>query len=207
MSDGLRVLMIGDDAGFADAVRNIVTAQLPEAACDRLAPAQVKLRPDAAAIIIDARNDHTAGTLLAQRVRGMGFAGATVLAATPASSDAEQGTDAAPRFGWHAVTADRLAHDLMPALAAAMDGAQSPYAPQVMRARRLVAAGELALTLQHALNNPLAGVLAEAQMMQLDPDAPAEQTEAATRIIALCRRMIDLIHALDGMGERKQGTS
>jgi C4-dicarboxylate-specific signal transduction histidine kinase len=71
-----------------------------------------------------------------------------------------------------------------------------------MRARRLVAAGEIALGFQHAVNNPLAGILAEAQLMQMDP-VTKEQSEALERIVALCRRIIELGKALDGMGERK----
>jgi signal transduction histidine kinase len=72
-----------------------------------------------------------------------------------------------------------------------------------MRARRLVAAGEIALRFQHSVNNPLAGILAEAQLMQLDP-VTAEQNEALERIVMLCRRIIELGRTLDGMGERSR---
>ena len=83
-----------------------------------------------------------------------------------------------------------------------LEEAGSEHAAEVMRARRLVAAGQIAIGFQHSLNNPLAGILAEAQLMQLDPMAP-EQHEALERIVALCRRIIELGRALDGMGERK----
>ena len=71
-----------------------------------------------------------------------------------------------------------------------------------MRARRLIAAGEIALRFQHSLNNPLAGILAEAQLMLLDA-LPPDQHGALERIVGLCRRIIELGKSLDGIGERK----
>ena len=70
------------------------------------------------------------------------------------------------------------------------------------RARRLIAAGEIAMRFQHSLNNPLAGILAEAQLLQLESLLP-DQHAALERIVGLCRRIIELGRSLDGMGERK----
>ena len=95
-----------------------------------------------------------------------------------------------------------MAGELVGRLAEQLAAAGSEHAPQVMRARRLIAAGEIALRFQHALNNPLAGILAEAQLMQLE-SLPPEQHAALERIVGLCRRIIELGRSLDGMGERK----
>ena|ERR1017187_2505784 len=101
------------------------------------------------------------------------------------------------------VRSNELTNQLVPRLAEQLDLAGSEHATQVMRARRLIAAGEIALRFQHSLNNPLAGILAEAQLMQME-SLPAEQHEALERIVGLCRRIIELGKSLDGMRERKQ---
>lgn len=63
-------------------------------------------------------------------------------------------------------------------------------------ARQLAAAGEAALDLRHAINNPLAALLAEAQLLALEPLAP-DHRAAVDRIIDLCRRTVALVRELD----------
>jgi signal transduction histidine kinase len=46
--------------------------------------------------------------------------------------------------------------------------------------------------LQHTLNNPLAGLLAELQLLEMD-DLSDEQRAGVTRAIALCRRVIQIV--------------
>ncbi len=46
--------------------------------------------------------------------------------------------------------------------------------------------------LAHSLNNPLAGLLAELQLLEMDDLAPAH-LEAVKRAIALCRRLIQIV--------------
>lgn len=77
--------------------------------------------------------------------------------------------------------ADESGPGAAPALAAAIDHASA-----------MLARGERASELRHALNNPLAALLAEAQLLEMDAPAPAER-EAAERMVALCRRMIGLV--------------
>jgi nitrogen-specific signal transduction histidine kinase len=62
--------------------------------------------------------------------------------------------------------------------------------------RQLAAAGEVALDLRHALNNPLAALMAEAQLLAMEPLQP-EHRAAVDRIIDLCRRTVNLIRGLD----------
>ena len=83
-----------------------------------------------------------------------------------------------------------------------LDLAKSPHAAQVMQRTAIVAAGEFASGFQHSLNNPLTGILAEAQLMQLESANP-EQHAALERIVVLCRRIMELGKSVDGMGERK----
>ncbi|MBL8998217.1 MAG: hypothetical protein KJZ74_08335 [Gemmatimonadales bacterium] len=46
--------------------------------------------------------------------------------------------------------------------------------------------------LQHSLNNPLAGLLAELQLLELEELAP-EHRESVERAIGLCRRVIQIV--------------
>ena len=61
---------------------------------------------------------------------------------------------------------------------------------------QFAAAGRVALSFRHDLNNPLSALLAEAQLLALEPMA-AEQLAAVERIIDLCRRTIALTRSLD----------
>ncbi len=47
-------------------------------------------------------------------------------------------------------------------------------------------------SLQHTLNNPLAGLLAELQLLELE-DLPMEHRESVERCIELCRRVIMIV--------------
>lgn len=47
-------------------------------------------------------------------------------------------------------------------------------------------------SLQHSLNNPLAGLLAELQLLEME-DLPSEHREAVERAIELCRRVIQIV--------------
>jgi signal transduction histidine kinase len=193
-------MTLGADAAFATAVREVLVAQLPDVAAESLEPAQLKSRPVTDGIVIDARGDsgRERAAELARRLRAMGFAGAIVTlvdVAEPLDSNSDT-------MGVALVAAGSLARDLVPSLAERLENAGSEHAVQAMRARRLVAAGEVALRFQHALNNPLAGILAEAQLLQME-SLPREHHEALERIVGLCRRIVELGKSLDGMGERK----
>ncbi len=62
--------------------------------------------------------------------------------------------------------------------------------------QQLAAAGAVALDMRHQINNPLAALLAEAQVLGLETMAP-EHHAAVERIVELCRRMVALIRELD----------
>jgi signal transduction histidine kinase len=194
----LRVLVMGTDAAFAAAVREILAAQLPGAVCEMLDSGTLRTRPIADGLVMDGRAEVARTAELAARLRAMGFAGAIVVVS---DGIADAGPALAAAGAAHAAVHE-IGSQLVSALADRLAEAGSEYAEQVMRARRLVAAGEIAIGFQHSLNNPLAGILAEAQLMQLD-ELPQDQHEALDRIVALCRRIIELGKSLDGMGERR----
>jgi signal transduction histidine kinase len=61
---------------------------------------------------------------------------------------------------------------------------------------QLAAVGEVALARLHGLNNPLAALLAEAQLLQLEPLA-SEHAAAVERIVELCRRVVQTVREMD----------
>ena len=64
----------------------------------------------------------------------------------------------------------------------------------------MFAAGQVALSLQHGINNPLAALLAEAQLLQLE-DLTSEQRASVDRMVELCRRVVALVRRLDALAE------
>lgn len=86
---------------------------------------------------------------------------------------------------------------------AAAAGAADPtrLAEELRRTRMLVAAGERALGLRHALNNPLAALVAEVQLLQLDESLDREHRAAAARMLELCRRLVQVVRRLDAEEE------
>ena len=56
---------------------------------------------------------------------------------------------------------------------------------------------------QHQLNNPLAALLAEAQLLSMETTLDAQQRVAVERIIELVRRVIGLVRDLTSAVEAK----
>jgi signal transduction histidine kinase len=65
---------------------------------------------------------------------------------------------------------------------------------ELRRIQRAVAVGERSAHWQHTLNNPLAALLAESQLLEMEP-LPPDQQESVRRIVELCRRLIELVRA------------
>lgn len=57
---------------------------------------------------------------------------------------------------------------------------------------------------QHEMNNPLAALLAESQLLELDPMLNAEQRDSVKRIVDLARRVIASSRKLDALREREE---
>jgi len=166
---------------------------LPGASVQRVDPALVRQLPLADALII-------ADAASARIARATGFEGGIVIVGVPKSADERdafrlQGTEfIAPQ-----ASPQDMASVLLASIPSAPDGATRAA---LIRTRRLNAAGEMALTLQHDFNNPLAALMAEVQMLQMD--APNAETQAtAGRMLELVRRLTALSRSLDGVRDRK----
>jgi signal transduction histidine kinase len=100
--------------------------------------------------------------------------------------------------------AERAAPLPDPALPAAVDPKLGPPARELRRVRAQIALAESARMVQHALNNPLTALLAEAQLLELEPLAD-EHRVAATRLVELARRVVAAARQLDVSGAPRPG--
>ena len=57
---------------------------------------------------------------------------------------------------------------------------------------------------QHEMNNPLAALLAESQLLELDPTLNEEQRDSVRRIVDLARRVIASSRKLDALREKEE---
>jgi signal transduction histidine kinase len=76
---------------------------------------------------------------------------------------------------------------------------EDPATRELHRVRRQFALGESARTAQHELNNPLTALLAEAQLLELEPMA-GEHRAAVGRIVALARRIAAVARRFEAGG-------
>lgn len=155
--------------------------------------------PDAACLVVQGTAEADA-VARARHLRARGYAGGLVLL-VPA--DRAWPAEALDRLAATAVSSvDALARDgasiLEEALRLAGVRDDAPAIQALQRSRRLLAAGEIALGLRHALNNPLTAIMAEAQLLQLE-DLPEDHAAAVGRIVEQCRRLSALTRQLDGV--------
>jgi signal transduction histidine kinase len=194
------VVLLGNDDATLEAVERAVRRALPGATVDALPPDVVIRSVGAHCVVLDGQVGGRRGVDVLRALRAGGYEGGVVLLG--ATVDPEAST-AARRFGAEgpvAVVGEGAARadDVAGAVARALDAATRPddRSREAWRTRQLVAAGELALSLQHAINNPLTAMLAEAQLLEMDlPDG--EQRAAVGRILELCRRTIAVARQLD----------
>ena len=71
----------------------------------------------------------------------------------------------------------------------------------LVRAERLASLGEVALALQHEINNPLTSLLMNAQLLAADGDASADIRRQAGMITEEARRIADVVRRLRGLRE------
>ena len=67
---------------------------------------------------------------------------------------------------------------------------------ELARVRLQLSAGENASTLRHAMNNPLTALVAEAQLLEMEP-LTTDQLDSVARIVALARRVVGTSRQLD----------
>lgn len=183
------------DADAFARIAPVLAVALPRADVRRVEPSLLRRLPHAALAVVGSRED-------ARIARATGFTGG-IVCCTDAATD---GDAPARSQGISVVGAVPGVADLAAAVAAVGPPSPSGEAPAIdadlARTRQLLAAGEIALTLRHSVNNPLAALLAEIQLLQMS--GPADETGAAlARMEELVRTMIAITAELDGVRDRR----
>lgn len=158
--------------------------------------------PDVRVLVVDAGPRAATGIDTVRDLRAQGYTGGVVLVhAEPL--DAAAGERVARLGVGGLVALEDVARSLGSAVAGTLgDPAVDPVSARawasLRRTQQLVAAGEVASGLQHALANPLTALLAEAQLLEMEPLSPAVH-DAVGRIVTQCRRTIAVAKRLDGL--------
>lgn len=100
--------------------------------------------------------------------------------------------------------AERVAPPHDPSLSPPAVAELDPPARELHRVRAQIALAESARMVQHALNNPLTALLAEAQLLEMEPLAQ-EHRMAAARLVELARRVATAARQLDVSGAPRPG--
>jgi signal transduction histidine kinase len=194
------ILLLADDDHRLPALRTQLGMALPSASLftSDIAMLAEGGIPEVDAAVVDAGVSSRSAIETLRVLRARGFAGAVVVVSGTPDEPALR--NALNSLG--AVSVPRASVDASPvglacALAEAAAG-NSVITEEVAHARRVFAAGQMALSLQHSINNPLAALLAEAQLLQLEELTP-EQHGAVDRMVDLCRRVVALVRRLDGL--------
>ena len=193
-----RVAVVTDDPGLQQLAAEIVATHLPSASTEVIAFAQAS-GSDADAIILDASVRGLGGITALQELRARGYAGAVALLSEECDAAIEQRLLAlAPT---RCVRRAEMGTVLPAALAdlSARPGLGEELGPiqrELRRTQQLIAMGETTARIQHTLNNPLAALLAEAQLLEME-DLREEHRAAVKRIIELCRRLVGMVRGLD----------
>lgn len=67
------------------------------------------------------------------------------------------------------------------------------------KARYLAGIGEMAIALQHEINNPLAAILAHAELLAMDAEEAGEENDSLQTILEQSRRIADVVRRLSSL--------
>lgn len=199
-TDELTVLLIMDGEDRMSLLRAQLAMIYPRATV-RTADLQVLTEgglPAADVAVIDSGPVPRAAADSLRLLRARGFH-APIVVVTPVPDDATLHATTDPLGAACVSRTDASPIELGAALATAL-GSRVNQSPELLQLRRTFAAGQLALSLQHGINNPLAALLAEAQLLQLE-DLTNEQRGSADRMVELCRRIVALVRRLDALAD------
>lgn len=193
----LPIVCIARTPAAFERLRETLATHLPSATVEFHDEMAVDQLPPSRCVVVD-DSEEMGAFEGARRLRAGGYSGPLVIILS--ADDADVRTRAAQIGVAASVSRKDMANALAPAIAAAIrqegTSEESALDAELRRTQRLIAAGDIALNLQHDLNNPLAGLLAEAQLLEME-SLPPEQLDAVRRIVQLCRRMIIIVRRLD----------
>ena len=203
----MQIGLVSDSQPVIALVREAVAAALPTATFEASAPDATSKLARWPLVFIDATGDTVAAAETARRLRAGSSPSALVFVVS--GRDEELARAGASVGALEQIELKSLApamtDSIERAVAANGWGEQHLAArDELRRTQRLLAAGEIALGLQHAMNNPLTSVLAVAQLLEMEP-LPAETATAVRRIIESTRRLVGLVRNLDAVSANKAG--
>lgn len=201
----LRVVCISTDVLASAALQTTVASLVPGAVVEAADTSIVRSVPLADCVILAVGRLYSVGLSLVRELRARGYEEPIILvvesqAGAPREELAQLGVDVVLA---ESNVALQLPDALLALLSTEAVRRSSPRSLAIVgslrRLRALIAAGEIAGGLQHKLNNPLAALLAEAQLLELEPLAPEHQASVG-RMIELCRRVIEVSRSIEGIG-------
>ena len=204
-SPSLRIGLVSTAQPIISLVRESIAAALPTATLEESAPDAAAKLGDCSLVFIDCTSDSAAAGETARRLRAGSSRSALVFVVS--ARDEGLAKIGAPVGALVQIETATLG----PAMADVVERAVAPSGwsdelvaarDELRRTQRLLAAGEIALGLQHAMNNPLTSVLAEAQLLEMEP-LPPETATAVRRIIESTRRLVALVRKLDPVSVKK----
>jgi signal transduction histidine kinase len=194
----VHVVLVSDEPTLEGLIRELFATSIPAVVVERTGLSAAVASPSVA-VIVDQSIRGAPGLDAAQEIRGRAYRGGIILLTSGADADIDRKLLAiAPA---KSVIRGKLVEQLpaaLGALSAVADpgGELGTVQRELRRMQQLVAAGESTMRIQHALNNPLAALMAEAQLLELEP-LTEENLAAVKRIVQLCRRMVVMVRGMD----------
>ncbi|MEO7963620.1 MAG: hypothetical protein ABIT38_06885 [Gemmatimonadaceae bacterium] len=200
-----RIVCISTDVDASAALQALVATLIPDARVEAADTSILRGVPIADCAILSVGSMYSMAMSLVHELRGRGFAGSIILIADSvvALQDLElsrYGVDATFSYATLPSTLPDAVAEIAARQAKTLASTQGPALLAALhRTQGLLAAGAIASSLQHRLNNPLAALLAEAQLLELESLDP-EHASSVRRIVHLCRRVIEVSRSIDGVG-------
>ena len=194
----VHVVLVSDESALEGIIRELFATSIPAVLVER-AGVEAAVASASAAAIVDESIRGAPGMGAAQEIRACGYRGGIILLASRADPDlARKLLAIAPATSViRAQLVEQLPVALSTLLAIADPGEElGPVQRDLRQLQQLVASGRATMRIQHALNNPLAALLAEAQLLELEP-LTEENLAAVKRIVQLCRRMVGMVRSID----------
>ena len=203
----IEIGVVSQSGAMVALLQEAITAAMPTAQLEHATPEATARLVECPLIFIDATSDTAAAGVIAQGLRA-GASRASLVFVVSASDDALMRQGA--RIGaLEQIEVKMLGRAMAETIERALGGdgwsdEMGRARDEIRRTQRLLAAGEIALGLQHAMNNPLTAVLAEAQLLEMEP-LPPETATAVRRIIESTRRLVALVRKLDAVSPKNGG--
>lgn len=205
-----RIVCLSTDSDATDVLLDAVQAIVPDANVESADLSLLRDPPRSECVLVAVGALSSGSESIVRDLRARGYANAIILVADspemlPAAALALLGVQ-------RTIATENMALVLPSVLTKVLESQAAVKASEtgrrtlasLRRLQAVVASGQIAARLQHRLNNPLAALLAEAQLLELEALAPDHAT-SVRRIIELCRRVIEETKSIEGLPHTGDG--